>query len=83
MAFKSGLIMENKSFEPLLVSIDQAGQMLNLPRRTMYALMHRGSLPPSYKVGGRRVFRRADLIKWIDLGMPSLEKFLVLTGGKK
>jgi len=73
--------MENN--EPLLLSIEQAGRLLNLPRRTLYALMHRGALPPSYKLGGKRVFRRADLITWIELGMPCLEKFLVITGGGK
>jgi excisionase family DNA binding protein len=73
--------MENNT--PLLCSISQTMELLNLPRRTMYSLMNRGALPPSFRLGGRRVFRRADLTRWIDLGMPPLEKFQVLAGAKK
>jgi len=72
--------MENA--DPLLLSIEQTGKLLNIPRRTLYHLMNAGSLPPSFRLGGRRVFRRADLEKWVGLGMPPLEKFLVLAGGR-
>jgi len=57
-------------------------ELLGLPRRTLYSLMNRGALPPSYKLGGKRVFRRHDLTRWVELGMPPLEKFQILTGVK-
>jgi excisionase family DNA binding protein len=73
--------MENN--EPLLLSIADTMHLLNLPRRTLYSLLNSGALPPSFKLGGKRVFRRQDLTRWVDLGMPPLEKYLVLTGGKR
>jgi len=68
---------------PLLLSISQTMELLGLPRRTLYGLMDRGALPPSFKLGGRRVFRRADLEKWIALGLPPIERFLTLTERKR
>jgi excisionase family DNA binding protein len=66
----------------LLLTIDQTGKLLGIPRRTLYSLMNGGKLPPSFKLGGKRVFRHADLTRWVDLGMPPLERFQVLTGGR-
>jgi excisionase family DNA binding protein len=69
--------------EPLLLGISQTMELLGCPRRTLYSLMNAGKLPPSFRLGGKRVFRRQDLTRWIDLGMPNLERFQVLTGGRK
>jgi excisionase family DNA binding protein len=63
----------------LLLTIDQTGKLLGIPRRSLYSLMNVGKLPPSFKLGGKRVFRRDDLTRWVDLGMPPLSKFQVLT----
>lgn len=67
--------------EPLLLSIDQASALLGIPRRTLYSLMNSGRLPRSFKIGGRRVFRRDDLTRWVELGLPTLQRFEVLMGG--
>jgi excisionase family DNA binding protein len=69
--------------ETLLLDVDSTCQLLGLPRRTLYSLMSRGALPPSFRLGKKRVFRRQDLEKWVSMGMPSLEKFLVLAGGSQ
>jgi len=68
--------------EPLLLSIDGASAMLGIPRRSLYAMMNAGKLPASFKLQGRRVFRRDDLLEWVRLGMPSLVKYQVLAGGQ-
>ena len=67
----------------LLCSIDETAALLGLGRRTVYTLMHGGKLPPSHKIGGKRVFVRADIERWVELGMPSLERFMTLTGKKR
>ncbi len=70
-----------KQIEPLLLSVSQTALLLGIGRRTLYGLIAAGKLPPSFLLGGRRIFRRSDLETWIDLGMPPLERFLVLTKG--
>lgn len=70
----------NPKNEPLLLSVDDTARLLGLGRRTVYSLMHGGKLPPSHKLGGKRVFVRDDLTEWVRLGMPPLERFQVLTG---
>jgi len=69
--------------EPLICSIAETMHLLGLPRRSLYSLMNSGALPPSFKLGGKRVFRRQDLTRWVELGMPPLERFLVLTGRRQ
>jgi excisionase family DNA binding protein len=64
---------------PLLLSIDAASALLGIPRRSLYSMMNAGKLPPSFKLQGRRVFRRDDLTRWVEMGMPSLQKFEVLS----
>lgn len=66
--------------EPLLLSVDDTARLLGLGRRTLYSLMNSGKICPSYRLGGRRCFRRDDLNRWVEMGMPSLERFQVLTG---
>ena len=68
---------------PLLCSIDETAALLGLGRRTVYSLMNAGKLPPSHKIGGKRVFVRADIERWVELEMPSLERFITLTGKKR
>ena len=68
-----------KNENPLLLTIDDAAKLLGLHRRTVYTLISGGKLPRSYKLGGRRVFRRADLETWIDLGLPAQERFETIT----
>ena len=71
--------------ESLLLTINETAKLLGLHRRTVYTLISGGNLPRSFKLGGRRVFRRADLETWIELGLPPLERFETLTraGGRR
>lgn len=48
-----------------LMSIVEAAQFLGLSRSVIYRLMDTGELP-SYKIGKRRVLKRADILEFID-----------------
>jgi excisionase family DNA binding protein len=48
----------------LLLTADQACRVLNVSRPTLYRLMGDGLLP-SLRVRGRRMFRRADLERFV------------------
>lgn len=69
--------------EPLLLSIGGAAELLGIPRRSIYSMMNSGRLPRSFKIGGRRLFRRDDLVEWVRLGMPPLQQFEILKGADR
>jgi predicted DNA-binding transcriptional regulator AlpA len=49
------------------------GEVAELTRRTiggLYALRYRGSGPPSFRLGGRLVYRRGDVVAWIEGTLP-------------
>jgi len=73
----------NTTLEPLLLSPAQVGELLGISRSKVFELLSVGSLPPSRKLGGSRKFKRRDIETWIDLGMPKLDDFLKLTGGRR
>ena len=67
--------MVNDTIEPLLLSVKDVGLLLGCGLTKTHELISSGKLPPSFKLGGSRKFRRTDIEKWIDLGMPSIDKF--------
>lgn len=44
----------------------EAAQMLRTPVATLYAWRQRGGGPPARKVGKRLLYRRDELIAWIN-----------------
>ena len=48
------------------MSPDQFAKWLDVPVRTVYAWMHEGTAPRSYKVGRHRRFRRSDVERWLS-----------------
>lgn len=75
--------MNNLTLEPLLLSPTQVGQLLGISRSKCFEMISAGQLPPSYKIGRARKFKRSDLEKWLELGMPNIDKFQQLVGGRK
>lgn len=85
-----GLFVSNESLkimknvetpaEPLLWGVDELALQLSIPRRAVYSLMNAGRLPESVKLGKRRLWKRQDIVEWVRLDMPPLEKFKVLCG---
>lgn len=49
-----------------LLSVDQAAELLNLTRGTIYQLIHKGKIPYSKK--GRLYFSESELRNWIKAG---------------
>lgn len=69
--------------EPLVVRPTQAAQMLSISLRKFHSMRACGQLPPAIKVGGCLLYRVKDLRRFVELGFPCLEKFLVLQKGDK
>lgn len=76
--------MDNQRLEPLLLSPAEVGILIGCKRSKVFEMIASGQLPPSYKIGRSRKFKRRDIERWIDLNMPSLDRFIQLTesGGK-
>jgi excisionase family DNA binding protein len=63
-ACRKGAALDCIDSAALLLTADQACRVLNVSRPTLYRLMGDGSLP-SLRVRGRRMFRRADLERFV------------------
>lgn len=67
---------------PLLLSVDDTCKLLNIRRTLFYSMISTGHFGPlPLRLGRRRMYRRADVERWIELGAPARERFLTLTGG--
>jgi excisionase family DNA binding protein len=51
---------------PEYMTIGEAADLLRRPVQTLYAWRHRGVGPPARKLGRSLLYRRADVIAWID-----------------
>ena len=65
--------------EPIAVRPAQAAQMLSISLRKFNSMRACGQLPPAIKCGGCLLYRVSDLRRFVELGMPPLDKFLALT----
>ena len=65
--------------EPLAVRPAQAARMLSISLRKFNSMRACGQLPPAIKCGGCLLYRVSDLRRFVELGMPPLDKFLALT----
>ena len=59
----------------LAVGADEAAAMVGLSRRTWFRMMAEGSIPQSFKLGAKRVWRTADIELWVEQGFPNREEF--------
>lgn len=64
--------MKNASPTPLLVSPNEAAQLLGISTRSLYRLLSAGRLGniQPVKVGGSTRFRFGELTRWIEAGCP-------------
>lgn len=51
--------------EPLL-GVRELARELRVPDRTIYAWLHAGTAPRSFRIGKYRRFRRADVDAWLE-----------------
>jgi predicted DNA-binding transcriptional regulator AlpA len=60
--------------QPLLVDADGVAVMLGVSRRTVYSMQSTGELGPmALAVGGRKLWRTAELTAWVADGCPHRE----------
>ena len=74
----SPMLMSKVSITPLLLRAAECASLCGVSRRTWDRLKSSGKLPPSFKLGNSRVWKRCDLESWIRWNMPCLDKFLEL-----
>ena len=51
---------------PLLLTVDEAAELLRTTRRAIYIMLERHQLPGVTRIGRRVLFRSADLLDWLD-----------------
>ena len=51
---------------PLLLTVDEAADLLRTTRRAIYAMIERRQLPGVIRIRRRVLFRADDLLHWLD-----------------
>lgn len=51
--------------EKRFLSIREASQFLGISKATLHRLINSNNPPPSYKIGGKRVFDKDELVDWV------------------
>ena len=51
---------------PLLLTVDEAADLLRTTRRAIYAMVERGQLPGVIRVRRRVLLRTDDLLHWLE-----------------
>lgn len=63
------------SLEPLLVDTEQAARAVGISSASWYRLRSGGKTPAPVKLGGRVLYRLADLRSWVAMGCPPRKEF--------
>jgi len=59
----------------LTMTIRHVAETIHRSGTTVRRLNSAGLLPEPMKLNGRLLWRRSDVVLWIDLGMPSRDEF--------
>ena len=59
---------------PLLMTVDDAAELLRTTKRAIYAMIERRQLPGVVRIGRRVLLRADDLLHWIDRKRAPLPK---------
>lgn len=70
--------MSNYAPEPLLLQAKEAAGLCGIGLRTWHTYRASGKLPPSYRIAGRRIWKRRDIERWIEWDFPCLDNFIEL-----
>jgi len=50
--------------EKIYLTVREACELIRMSRVTLYRMIRKG-IVPSYKIGGKRLFNRRELIQWV------------------
>lgn len=64
--------------EPLLCRTLQAAAISGVSPRKWAEMESSGQIPPSYKLGGCKVWKLSHLKKWVEWSMPNADRFMQL-----
>jgi len=70
--------MKNMAVESLLVGSGEAGKLCGVSRSTWWSLYAQGKTPASVKLGGKRLWRRDELVRWVASGCPSRDRWAAM-----
>lgn len=51
---------------PFLLTVKEVANLLRTSRKAVYSMVERGQLPGITRIGKRLLFRRDDLIEWLE-----------------
>ena len=57
---------ENGGQMPMLLTVDDAADLLRTTRRAIYAMLERRQLPGVIRIRRRVLIRSAELLEWLD-----------------
>jgi excisionase family DNA binding protein len=57
---------EDSSALPMLLTVDDAANLLRTSRRAIYAMLERRQLPGVIRIRRRVLIRSAELLEWLD-----------------
>ena len=67
------LLKEITEVAPLLIDVAEAARLTGLSPRTVWRYASCGKFPSPLQVGGRRLWNRQELIKWVSSGCPQVQ----------
>ena len=65
-----------KAIGPLLITVDQVAELLQVSSRTVWRLRSKGDLPAPLRVAGGIRWRLFEIQAWIDAGCPLKQRVL-------
>ena len=66
--------MSDRRELPFLLTTAELASLLRTTKKAIYSMVERGQLPGVTRIGRRLMFRRNDLLRWLDESRaPSLE----------
>ena len=66
--------MSDRKELPFLLTTADLAALLRTTKKAIYSMVERGQLPGVTRIGRRLMFRRNDLLRWLDESRaPSLE----------